>query len=1224
MPKVTDLTPQFPIIPAEIEVVANNVQALSDFVGDQSVNTPVVVNQNHIESSNFSTGVSGWRIDSAGNVEFNAGTFRGTLTAGDLHIPDQDTTANSFHVDSAGNHWSGATETNKATAPFRVSNAGALVATTATITGGDLTSSELNSNVVEEANILDGAVATDKVAALAVTSAKIGALAVTTAKINTLAVTNAKINDLAVSKLTAGTIASQSIVMDVTPTAGDVEIRSGIATGDFNNSGSAAGFILGVDDSDSDKAKFYFGDGTDYIEWDGSTLTVEGTVGGTVSAADLSGTVGNSNLDAAAQGWQYDGAFSASDLNTVAWASGTFTTAAGTTYSISAGNTGNMSARTYIYLATGTSTTVFQTSTTASDAVGAGKVLVGVAQNSTSEATFQVFGGIGGLLVTGADIENSSITAGQITANTITATEIAATTITASEIAANTITASQIASGTITATEITAGTITGTEISATAIIVAGTGNNVAVLDGNDATYRIYAGDSTPADAPFRVTQSGDVFARKFNIAGQQIGVAVGENIQTAIDDLGADGGTVILSEGTHTVNYDITLGNDTLLKAATAGRSCVIDFATNSNSIIIAGTSTYTTGTISSISGGVTVTGSGTLWNTSSNVTTDHSLFINNRWYRIASVDSDTQITLSEPFLDAGTFVGTYRAAKTTENVEVDGVYIINSGQTALDIDDSNNVYITDCIFLGNNKAVEYTNVYISVSVNTSFNGSTSDGLSITDASGISVSNFICSVNGGHGILLNNVTNSPFSNFFSTSNTGDGVNGTDFSNSTMYAFSVSGNGGQGIELVSGCDNVSFANFNALGNTSDGVKLTATNDGAGFINGNFNSNGGYGLNIAASTCDNTRVVGNIFANNVSGTHVDSGTGTIIRANVGITDTVAAVAETFTAGEAISAEDAVAYGVYQSGGGIGFDTAQGGNWNASGSASGTKTNSLTVATNDDRLLVLFLSGDTAANFGTPTYNGVDCTAVEQEDPEAGELEMWVLPAPATGANDLDIPWTGSTGSVFGYRVFSFYNAHATQPDASVAVTNGGAYNFSTTITPLSPGAVVVGAFHCHGILSNQSAQTGLGNSGSNASGNGTSAFNMFTGYSDIVPFTDALTMSATWASDTDTAGVFMTIEPANAAVSAIVKADASTDATGLIYRSQSFFGFAESAISAGSTGAVIVSGRATLSSLVAGKQYFLSDTAGAIATTAGTNTRKVGIASSTTGLIVTNNW
>ena len=57
------------------------------------------------QSSNFVTGVSGWSMLYSGDVEFNSGVFRGSLIAGELHIPDEDTTANSFQVNSSEDAW---------------------------------------------------------------------------------------------------------------------------------------------------------------------------------------------------------------------------------------------------------------------------------------------------------------------------------------------------------------------------------------------------------------------------------------------------------------------------------------------------------------------------------------------------------------------------------------------------------------------------------------------------------------------------------------------------------------------------------------------------------------------------------------------------------------------------------------------------------------------------------------------------------------------------------------------------------------------------------------------------------------------------------------------------------------------------------------------------------------------------------------------------------------
>lgn len=254
---------------------------------------------------------------------------------------------------------------------------------------------------------------------------------------------------LSVNKLTAGTINSQSIVLGVTGGSGDVEIRSGISTGDFDNSDVNSGFILGIDDSDGDTAKFYIGDGTNYLEWDGSTLTIEGTVGGSVSADDLTGTVGLDNTNVAAQGWTFTGTFTASDANTVAWGAGTFTTAAGTNYSISGNNTGNMTARTYIYLDIGTSTTELQTTTNAATAIGSGKVLIAVAEDSSDVAEFIVFGGRGDKSILVDHIAANSSSTNEFVSNTAQIANLVVTNAKINDLAVSKLTAGTISSQSI-------------------------------------------------------------------------------------------------------------------------------------------------------------------------------------------------------------------------------------------------------------------------------------------------------------------------------------------------------------------------------------------------------------------------------------------------------------------------------------------------------------------------------------------------------------------------------------------------------------------------------------------------------------------------------------------------------------------------------------------------------------------------------------------------------
>jgi len=89
---------------------------------------------------------------------------------------------------------------------------------------------------------------------------------------------NAYITDISADKLTAGTISSKSIVLDVVAGTGDVEMRSGIATGDFDNTGEASGFIFGIDDDDDDLTKFYWGKPSAYVKFDGENFVASGRI----------------------------------------------------------------------------------------------------------------------------------------------------------------------------------------------------------------------------------------------------------------------------------------------------------------------------------------------------------------------------------------------------------------------------------------------------------------------------------------------------------------------------------------------------------------------------------------------------------------------------------------------------------------------------------------------------------------------------------------------------------------------------------------------------------------------------------------------------------------------------------------------------------------------------------------------------------------------------------
>jgi len=89
--------------------------------------------------------------------------------------------------------------------------------------------------------------------------------------------------------------------------------------------------------------------------------------------------------------------WTATDEDTATWASGTIKTSDGTSYSIDTGNTGNIAAITYVYLDPATSVTVLQTTTTATTAVGDGKVLIAIVQEgaASSKCIIDVIGSQG-------------------------------------------------------------------------------------------------------------------------------------------------------------------------------------------------------------------------------------------------------------------------------------------------------------------------------------------------------------------------------------------------------------------------------------------------------------------------------------------------------------------------------------------------------------------------------------------------------------------------------------------------------------------------------------------------------------------------------------------------------------------------------------------------------------------------------------------------------------
>jgi hypothetical protein len=133
-------------------VIADKIIIGSSFSGDiksSNIAGEVSVVAGDLRSNNYVANTTGWMMDYLGNLYANSGTFRGTITAttgaiggfeiGSDYIRD---VANTFGLSSevtVGDDvrfWAGDTFANRATAPFRVTESGAITASNLTHSGG--------------------------------------------------------------------------------------------------------------------------------------------------------------------------------------------------------------------------------------------------------------------------------------------------------------------------------------------------------------------------------------------------------------------------------------------------------------------------------------------------------------------------------------------------------------------------------------------------------------------------------------------------------------------------------------------------------------------------------------------------------------------------------------------------------------------------------------------------------------------------------------------------------------------------------------------------------------------------------------------------------------------------------------------------------------------------------------------------------------------------------
>lgn len=367
-------------------------------------------------------------------------------------------------------------------------------------------------------------------------------------------------------------------------------------------------------------------------------------------------------------------------------------------------------------------------------------------------------------------------------------------------------------------------------------------------------------------------------------------VKIGQRIITAdstkdlnaiLADLEREGGGIIqLKAGTYNIGSTVNIPSFVEIRGENK-YTTILNFGGTSANVTIAGANAYTTGTVS-ITSGTTVTGSGTSWLT--NAVAGQQIFLDNRWYLIANVASNTSITLAESYGGAPLSGATYRIATVKRDIELSELTITGSTSTGLAISDLRNIIIEDVLCYGNGAGgASFTNVSEIRTSRLFGTGNTTYGVKFNKCSIGDVADTLADGNTTNGMTIDDVKYILFPGGSISGNTADGINITTGQNLLFFGLTIATNGGQGVEMVSGNNIIVFEGCAISANTSDGLKLTATSDGC-ILNGNsYSYNGGYGLNISASTCDDNIVTASYFSTNTSGAISDSGTGTIKEAN-----------------------------------------------------------------------------------------------------------------------------------------------------------------------------------------------------------------------------------------------------------------------------------------------------------------------------------------------------
>lgn len=289
---------------------------------------------------------------------------------------------------------------------------------------------------------------------------------------------------------------------------------------------------------------------------------------------------------------------------------------------------------------------------------------------------------------------------------------------------------------------------------------------------------------------------------------------------------------------------------------------------------------------------------------------------------------------------------------------------------------------------------------------------------------------------------------------------------------------------------------------------------------------------------------------------------------------------------------------------------------GTW-AQSAAGGTVTQSLTCGSGSNRLLVVFIM-----TFGTapsPTYGGTAMTLNGSGGVGGGQtVYCYYLYAPATGANNL--VYSNNAGNNTSGIFYQVTGSHQSAIDSLYSNGSGTFGAQSTTVTPTQDASFLL--FACCSDQAGSTPNT-LVNIGDNQQTQASGVGARFVGgTSGVIAPKQAFTVTSN--SSYHLGVLVRAINAPTYGAAAKTSASSPTAGAATANKYSSFLGFITAITGGGVAGTAVtiqtggvVSG---LSGLVPMATYYLSNTSGTLSLTAGTNSKKIGVATSTTSLMI----